>query len=521
MTDPTTASGGEGRRALLVPLIGGGLLALVVLLLLAPFATADPAARMTDSNAPWTDEGFNLANARNRVLFGRFGTDDVDRSLSNGAYSAAAALVFAVTGPSIPAGRWISIVATAAAVLLLAVGLARPLGARAALLAAAALGGSQLLLQYGRLALVEPLVVALLAGALVLVARAPERPSPVAGAGAGLLIAAAISVKAIAVVPGAVLVGVPLAAALHRRDRAATRMLLAALAALLLAALCWGLLVAVPNLDRLRIALRIWPSVAYPATPAALVRRVGEYLAGSDGALPRAAPLLAAAGIGLAALAARWRSLPRARRDLLAISALWGVAAWAAIAVGDYAPNRYIVPALPGLAVVAGFGMASLADAAGARLAREGGGRVVAAALALAVATPGIVGHVRSAAGAGRELEAGQRALAAAIPDGAAVFGGYAPTMLFGTRSRLVAPWAPAGANVDDPRGRFGVTYLLSDGTEEAATRAVMAALGPAPEPVARVPWGPHVLALYRLDRVPPAVDAGSTQSSLSRRPTR
>src|SRR5262245_46821837 len=171
-TDRPTPPWSTGGRAVPVPLLAGALLALVVLTLMAPFAATEPPAGLTKSNAIWTDEGFNLANARNRVLFGRFGTDDVDRSLSNGAFSGLAALVFAVTGPSIPAGRWISIVAAAAAVLLLAVGLARPMGTRAALLAAAALGGSQLLLQYGRLALVEPLLVALLVGALVLVARA-------------------------------------------------------------------------------------------------------------------------------------------------------------------------------------------------------------------------------------------------------------------------------------------------------------------------------------------------------------
>jgi Dolichyl-phosphate-mannose-protein mannosyltransferase len=494
----------RGRRAIPVPLIGGMLLAVVVVVLLAPFASVDPPARLSNSNAPWTDEGFNLANARNLALFGRFGMDDVDRSLSNGAYSGLAALVFSVTGPSIPAGRWISIAATAAAVLLFAVGLARPLGTRAALLAAATLGGCQLLLQYGRLAFVEPLLVALLAGALVLVARAPERPSLPAGAVAGLLVAAAISVKVIAVVPGAILLGVPLALGLWRRDRAAVRMLLAAIAAVVLAAVGWALLVALPNLDRLRVALRIWPAVVYPVTPAALARRLGVYAADSDGALPRAAPLLAAAAAGLAACAATWRSLPRTRRDLLAIGALWGVGAWAAIAVGDYAPNRYIIPALPGLAVVAGSGLAALADRlaalASARRAAPGDRaaglpRLVAVVLAAAVAAPGIASHVRSASAAGDQLSAGQRQLAAAVPDGAVVFGSYGPTMLFETGSRLVTPWAPAGANVDDPVGRFGVTHVLSDGSDLAVTPDLVHDA----EPVARVAWGPYALVLYRL----------------------
>jgi len=188
------------------------LLDTVVLWLLSPFAGVDPPGRLTVSNAPWTDEGFNLANARERVLTGRFATGDVDRSLTNGAYSALAAATFAVTGPSLAAGRALSMVAVAVAVLLLAVGLARPLGRPAALLAAVALGGANLVLEHGRLALVEAIVVVLLAGALVLATRAAWRPSLAAGAGVGLLVAAAVSVKAIALLPGMMMLAVVLVA---------------------------------------------------------------------------------------------------------------------------------------------------------------------------------------------------------------------------------------------------------------------------------------------------------------------
>src|SRR6266536_4236858 len=172
------APAGRDRRDRRAGLVGGLVLAAVVLALLVPFAGADPPAGLTGSNATWTDEGFNLANARQRVLFGEFATGDVDRSLTNGVYSAVAAGVFAVTRPRLAAGRAISMVAVAVAVLLLAAGLAVPFGAAAALLAAAALGGADLVLEYGRLALVEPTVVALLTAAFVLAVRAPWRPSP-------------------------------------------------------------------------------------------------------------------------------------------------------------------------------------------------------------------------------------------------------------------------------------------------------------------------------------------------------
>jgi len=493
---PRDARPGDGPRGGPRAALAVGLaLAALLVALLAPFAGADPPEGLTTSNAPWTDEGFNLANARNRVLFGRFGTDDVDRSLTNGAYSGLAALLFAATGPGIPAGRWLSILAVAAAAAAAAAGLARPLGARAALLTAAALGGCQLLLQYGRLGFTEPLVVALLTGALVLAARAPARPSAGAGAGLGLLLALAVSVKAIAVVPACATLAVLLGAALARRDRAALRMGLAALAGGAAAAAAWLATVAGPNLDRLRTALRIWPEVRYPHDPAALVRRLAAYAAASDGALPRAAPLLLAAAAGTVVLAAAWRSLTRTRRDLALTGLLWGAGTWTAIAVGDYAPNRYVVPALPGLALLAGLGLAVLGER------RPAGGRArvaLAAALAVAVAAPGVAGFLAAALPATRQLAADQRVLAAALPDGAVVYGSYGPTMLLGTRARLVTPWAPADANVDDPAGRFGVTHLLRD-VRDAGTPAALGPRAHGARELARVRWGPHTLVLSEL----------------------
>jgi hypothetical protein len=502
--------GATARRA---GLLGGLVLAAVVLGLLTPFATADPPTRLTGSNAPWTDEGFNLANARERVLSGRFATGDIDRSLTNGAYSAIAAGVFAVTGPNLAAGRAISVAAVAVAVLLLAVGLAEVLGVAPALLAAATLAGADLVLEYGRLALVEPTVVALLVAAYVLAVRAPWRPSPWAGAGAGLALAAAVSVKAIALLPAVAMLGVVIGAALARRDRRALVMGLVALGVAAAAGLVWLLAVALPNLDRLRTALEIWPQVSYLAAPWTLAGRLWHYLeAGGDGAAWRCLPLLLAAGLGLVAAASR-RGTGRAARDALVIAAVWGVGLWAAMGAGDYlpthyvAPNRYVVPALPGLAVLGGFGLAWLAGAlshgparaaAAGALGRGPRARVaVGVALALAVAVPGMARYLSAAAASGHLRERDQRALAAALPARAVVFGAYAPTLLFDTRVRMVTPWLPARANTDDPVGRFGVTHVLvaerGDPTGEVpAIRDRGALLGV-------VTWAGQVLELYRI----------------------
>jgi 4-amino-4-deoxy-L-arabinose transferase-like glycosyltransferase len=494
------------RPARRAGLIGGLVLAAVVLALLAPFATADPPAGLTASNAPWTDEGFNLANARERVLTGAFATGDIDRSLTNGAYSAVAAVVFAARGPNLAAGRAISMVAVAGAVLLLAVGLAEALGTLPALLAAAVLAGADLVLEYGRLALVEPLVVLLLTVAFVLAVRAPSRPSPWAGAGLGLALAAAVSVKAIALLPALATLAVVLVAALARRDRRALAMGLVGLGVALAAGLVWLLAVALPNLDRLRTGLEIWPRVSYLAAPWTLAGRLWRYLAaGSDGAAWRSLPLLAAAALGLVALAVSWRRLAPAARDGLLIAGLWGIGLWAALGVGDYlpthyvAPNRYVVPALPGLAVLGGFGLAWLAGT----VARQGTARTaVAVVLALAVAVPGTARYLAAAAGSGHQRERDQRTLAAALPPRAVVFGAYAPTLLFDTRARLISTWPPAGANVDDPVGRFGVSHVLAAGPADPADPTTQV---PAfrdldgRRPLARVEWDGRSVSLYQV----------------------
>jgi 4-amino-4-deoxy-L-arabinose transferase-like glycosyltransferase len=486
--------------------LAGLLLALLVLWLLAPFAGNDPPAGLTASNAPWTDEGFNLANARERVLGGSFATGDVDRSLTNGAYSALAAATFAVTGPSLAAGRALSMAATAAAVLLLALGLARPLGRPAALLAAAALGGSDLILEHGRLALVEATVVALLTGALVLAARAAERPSAAAGATLGLLVAAAVSIKANALLPGLILLAVILVAAAARRDRRAAAMGLAGLGTLVLAAAVWLAAVALPNWDRLRTAVRIWPTVEYLGTPAAVAGRVGRYLADADGALGRSLPLLLAAALGLGFLVRRWPQLRPGARDTLVMGALWGIGLWLAVAAGDYlpghyiAPNRYVVPALPGLAVLAGFGLASLAALAGRRSTLAA---LAGVALGLAVAVPGVVVYLDGTMASGRTREQAQRALAAVLPADAVVYGAYAPTLLFDTRLTTLTPWPAAGANVHDPVGRLGVTHLLvGPGPADPTGGLATVASGSRAAAMARVPWGPGEVVLYALPGV-------------------
>jgi hypothetical protein len=326
---------------------------------------------------------------------------------------------------------------------------------------------------------------------------------------AGLFVVVGAKVGREAALWPALALAVVLVAAAFRRDRAALAMGLAGLVTMLLAGAAWVAAVAVPNWERFRTALRIWPTVDYLDSPAVVAGRLGRYLTDSDQALVRSLPLLLAAAVGLAALVRSWPRLAPAARDTLVMGGLWGIGLWLAVAMADYlpthytAPNRYVVPALPGLAVLAGFGLADLAALAGR--ARDPGwaGRragLVGVALGLAVTLPGVVVYLDGALGSGRSRELGQRVLAASLPEDAVVYGAYAPTLLFDTGLSTLTPWPTADANVRDPVGRLGVTHVLVGGAPADPTAQVPTIVDQgAITLLARVPWDRQELSLYAL----------------------
>ncbi|HLO36730.1 MAG TPA: hypothetical protein VK194_11630, partial [Candidatus Deferrimicrobium sp.] len=145
----------DGERALDALLL---IAPLLVLVLLAVFVRVDPPGGVTTSNGPYTDEAWDVVNARNVVLLGRFSTDDWNLHLVNVPFSAAQAAVFAIAGVGMAQARFVSIVAVALAMAVLGWGLRRPLGRGPALLTAVAYGCSAMVLFYGRLAFLEPTV---------------------------------------------------------------------------------------------------------------------------------------------------------------------------------------------------------------------------------------------------------------------------------------------------------------------------------------------------------------------------
>ena len=314
-----------------------------------------------------------------------------------------------------------------------------------------------------------------------------------------------MSVKAIALLPGMVMLAVVLVAAAVRRDRAAMGMGLAGLATLVLAGGAWLAAVALPNWDRFRTALAIWPRVEYLDSPVALAGRLGRYLADSDQALGRSLPLLVA---GPPSGWPRWPGAGPAWPRRPGTPWSWPPCRGRVVAGGGGGrlparPLRRPQPLswsrpCPGWPCWPGSGWPTWPPwpaGAGTRVAG-----VVGVVLGVAVALPGVVAYLDGAMASGRSREQGQRVLATSLPEEAVVYGAYAPTLLFDTRLATLTPWPSADANVGDPIGRLGVTHLLVGPVPSDPTSRVMALPGAGRTPsLARVRWGPGELFLYDL----------------------
>ncbi|MGC8634886.1 MAG: hypothetical protein ACP5VP_09525, partial [Candidatus Limnocylindrales bacterium] len=314
-------------------------IALLFLVLLAASVGVDPARGVTASTSPFTDEGWNVVNARNLVLFGRWSTDEWNMYLVNLPFSLLEAAWLAVVGVGIVQARLLVIASGAVALATLGIGLRRPLGAPGAGLATAALAGSALLLYYGRLAYLEPLVMLWLIAALV--ALGGERPSLGTGVVAGFALALAIATKASAGSAAAGMLGG--VALVGWRQPGVRRALAGAVLGLLVAALAWTVVFALPNQAALATDLRIWAPEPLPHSLAELVRRFTSYPGRSDGGIPLALPLLLAGAAGLLAILGGWSSLDERQRRVVG-----GCAGWFAVGMGvllavPYRPNRYLV----------------------------------------------------------------------------------------------------------------------------------------------------------------------------------
>jgi 4-amino-4-deoxy-L-arabinose transferase-like glycosyltransferase len=453
------------------------LIGLALFAILAAFAGADPASHVTFSSSPFTDEAFNTVNARNFVQLGRFGTDEWNLYLVNSPFSLLVALVFKLIGVGIVQARLVTIVCVSLTAAALTWGLRAALGRWAAAVAGLAFAGSGLTLIYGRLAYLEDLVVlAVTIGALTVASE--RRLSIRWGLFSGVWFAIAIGTKPSAAAP---IAGVVLALAVVYgfRDRAVLRWIAGAGIAIALAGLAWLVVVWLPNRDAVAMDLRIWEQVKLNLTPGAAARSIYHYLTNeNDMLLPIfLGPLLALGAAGTVAVVALRRRLGSAEARLAVASIGWLVVGFGVLAITTYRPNRYAVPLVPALAILAAIGVhlatdwlaekrtagsvggsAHLGTGAGLGLRSAGGsaaGRRLGPALAtlavvIAVA-PGLAWYGNWARGATYNLPSIQDRMALLVPDGQEVAGRESALFLMrsGAVTLITQPGGGAANNGD------------------------------------------------------------------------
>ncbi|HEX7472889.1 MAG TPA: glycosyltransferase family 39 protein [Candidatus Limnocylindrales bacterium] len=391
--------------------------------LLIAFVLVDPATRVTASNAPATDEAWDIVNARNFVLLGRFSTDDWNLHLVNVPFSLIQAALFSVAGVGMAQARLVSIAAVALTMAALAWGLRRPLGSSAGLLAALAYGTSTLVLYYGRLAFLEPTVALGLTVGGIAALRAHDRRSGRWGILAGVALALAIGTKpSAAFATAGILVGL---AAVGGRSGAVRRWLGGAALVIALAGIAWAAVIGLPNQAAIATDLRIWPAEPIVAPVLVMLRRILAFPIHNDRFVLLSAPVILFGTIGwIAAIRAR-RSLPGPSIALLAVATGWLVGGFGLLALAPYRPNRYEVPLLPALAILGAIGWSVLAP----RFRRIAPARAAIARLAVAgvLVLPGLVLYATWMGTARSGLPDIQATVRAIVPAGAAVQGDDAP----------------------------------------------------------------------------------------------
>ena len=522
------------------------LIALAFFVLLAAFAGVDPARGVTASTSPWTDEGWNVLNARDLVVFGRWSTDAWDMYIVNYPFSILQAAWLAVAGVGIVQARLLVIAIGALALAAIGVGLRSPLGGPGAALAEASLGGSALFLYYGRLAYLEPMVVLWLVLGLLFLVR--QMPSFASGVVAGIALALAIATKASAasaitgMLTGYALVGV--------RDAGVRRALAGVVVAALGVAIVWAVVFVVPQPAALATDLRIWAAEPLPRSLAQLIGRIEGYPRRSDGGIPFALPLLVAGALGVLSVILRRDSLDARQRRLAAACVGWFVAGMSVLLIVPYRPNRYLVPLLPPLAIVAGLGFAlatgripgrarrgghhgavdgssglELTEGGAPRLAgwsRGPGHAALAAALpgsvpvarpgrlpgllpaALALVLgivlvfPGLATYAGWVTSAPSTLPGLQARIASIVPPGAAVQGDLAPVLAMRTRAETIVSRPASHVNGGDLYATRGVRWVLTTGAPPQWAVRHPAAWAARTRELC-MSWGPGRTCLYRL----------------------
>lgn len=180
----------ESRRSLLPGLLA---IAALALALRAAFPLADP-PWLAPIGITWHDEGVWAHNARNRALFGDWMLDGWNPLYVSPVFTGLEFISFSIFGVGLWQARLISMLAGTAGVIALGLGLAATTSRRTALFGALLLAVNFTWVMFSKVALLEALMVALIAGSWCAYTRASR--SWIWGALAAMLGLAAFFTKA-------------------------------------------------------------------------------------------------------------------------------------------------------------------------------------------------------------------------------------------------------------------------------------------------------------------------------------
>lgn len=427
---------------------------LISAVLLVVRIAADPPAGLTASHSPFTDEGWDALNARNLVVLGTWAPDDWALHPVNLPFSLLSALSFELFGPGLVQARLISVLATLLTVGLLSWWTRDRWGPVAALVAGLAYGCATLVLGHGGTALLEPLVTVLLVGAFVALT---DHRSDRSSLFAGVLLAAAVATKLLAVL---MLAGI-LGGALF--DRASLRRVALVVAASAACGIGFALALVLTDPTAIDAARRIWAPISWPASLADAWQALLLWPSHSDSVVPLAWPLLVAGALGVAVT---WRGrMAVARRREVFVLLGWFVVPFVLLVFASYQPNRYVLPALPPLAILAGIGAArALAVVSQVRWRAA-----VAIGLVALVSTPGLATWAGWVASGSTEIARAQAVVAALVPAGATIEGDLAPTLGMSSDARLITSRPADGINAGDLYEIAGVRWFVGRADEAPA----------------------------------------------------
>jgi hypothetical protein len=322
-------------------------------------------------------------------------------------------------------------------------------------------------------------------------------------------------------------VGILLALAVARgwQNPALRRWLAGSALTIALAGLTWVIAIWLPNQKAVAIDVQIWGVYGFTLAPVRLVLLIGSYGAGYNDNLYSflLAPALALAGAGTVSIAALRRRLTSAQARLAIAAFGWAAFGFGTLMIEDHRPNRYVVPLVPALAILATVGLyvaaqwlrerAATATAADATAATDGTvahgqqrrrwnprltGPVLTALVFVAATAPGLAWYAVWAHGATYDLPAVQDQFARVTPDNVVVAGPDAALFELKSKATTVIFGSVAGPANDGDLYAQGVRWYLV-ATNAAAPRGVPGDVWAARQQVACTTYGGANQCLYHL----------------------